>query len=158
MALKNGPRKSAFSLVEVVLAMAVCSFAVISILGLFTTGLQSTRESAQQIGAANLATTLISMRLASPTNNIGLNFAIPLTAMTNAYGPAYGNSSTSYVGSDGQTTTAGNAAYLITCQAGTNSLTGTGMSQVYLMLSWPPQVTAAKAAGRYELITEIPIR
>ena len=158
MALKNRPLIKAFSLVEVVLAIAICSFVLIAILGLFTTGLQSTRESEQQIQAANLASTLISLRTASPTNNIAAlpNFAIPTTAMTNAYGPAYAGNV--YVGPDGQTTTLANAVYLITCQAGTNTMTGNGISQVYLMLSWPPQAAVTSAAGRYELTTYIPIR
>lgn len=158
MAPKNYPQIRAFSLVEVVLAIAICSFGLIAILGLFTTGVQSTRESEQEIQAANLASTLISLRTASPTNNIAAlpNFAIPTAAMTGPYGPAYtGNV---YVGSDGQTNTLANSLYLITCQAGTNSLTGNGISQVYLMLSWPPQVSSASAAGRYELISYIPIR
>jgi uncharacterized protein (TIGR02598 family) len=159
MAPAGGLRMAAFTLVEVVLALAVCSFAVIAILGLFSMGLQSTRESAQDIRAANLATTLISLRTATPTNDIASlpNFAIPTTAFTNTYGPAYGTSSTSYVGSDGQTTNMANAAFMITCKAGTTPVTGTGLSQVYLMLSWPPQAPAAAAEGRYELTTEIPI-
>jgi Tfp pilus assembly protein PilV len=158
MARKNFPLIRAFSLVEVVLAIAVCSFALIAILGLFTTGLQSTRESEQQIQAANLASTLISMRMATPTNDIPNlpNFAIPTAALSNLFAPVY--SVPTYVGSDGQTTTVANAAYLISCQAGTNSNTGNNMAQVYIMLSWPPQATAANAAGRYELITDIPLR
>jgi type II secretory pathway pseudopilin PulG len=159
---KRGAEKlsstKAFSLVEVVLAIAICAFVLIAILGLFTTGLQSSRESEQEIQAANLASTIISLRIASPTNSIAAlpNFAIPTTAMTNAYGPAYTGSV--YVGSDGQTNTVANAVYSISCQAGTNSLTGNGVAQVSLMLSWPPQASSASAAGHYEIVTYIPIR
>ncbi len=158
MAFKTRQVRRAFSLVEVVLAIAICSFSLIAILGLFTTGLQSTRDSEQQIQAANLASTLISMRMASPTNTFSSlpNFAIPASAMTKGFASAYtGNV---YVGSDGQTNTIGNAVYRISCSAGTNSLTGTGTAQVYIMLSWPPQATATTAAGRYEIITDIPLR
>ncbi len=161
MVRMNRQQNGAFSLVEVVFAIAICSFVLIAILGLFTTGLQSTKESGEEIQAANLASTLVSLRMAAPTNNIVAlpNFAIPASAMMNAYAGAYpGNVSTSYVGMDGQTTTAANAVYAITCMAGTNTLTGNGISQVYLMLSWPPQVNASSAAGRYELTTFIPIR
>ena len=162
MVITNPQRIRAFSLVEVVMAIAICSFVLVAILGLFTTGLQSTKESEEEIQAANLAATLISLRMATPTNTITAlpNFAIPASAMTQTYGGAYsGGASTSYVGTDGQTlATAANAAYMITCMAGTNSVTGTGISQVYLMLSWPPQVPSTSAAGRYELTTYIPIR
>ncbi len=154
---------AAFSLVEVVIALGICTFVLIAILGLFATGLQSTRESEEQIHAANLASMLVSLRASSPTNTITSlpNLAIPVSAMTNAYGPAYGGTtSTKYVGIDGQTTnTAANAAYLMTCYAGTNAVTGSSMIQVYLMLSWPPQLSPTNAAaGRYELITQIPLR
>lgn len=151
----------AFSLVEVVLAIGICSFALIALLGLFTTGLQSNRQSEQDIQAANLASMLISLRTASPTNAIPNlpNFAIPTPAMTGAYTAAYSGSLTNYVGLDGQITNATGAAYLISCRAGTNALTGNGLAQVYLMLSWPPRSDPANAnVGRYEIIAHIPIR
>jgi len=162
LAQKNLQIIKAFSLVEVAMAVAICSFALIAILGLFFTGIKSTGESQQEIQAANLASTLISMRMASPTNDIVNlpNFAIPTKSMTNLYAPVYpGNVSTNYLGSDGQTTSAANAVYGVTCQAGTNAVTGSGVAQVYLMLSWPPQINPTnQAAGRYELITAIPLR
>lgn len=157
---------TAFSLVEVVLAIGICSFALVAVLGLFTTGLQSNQKSEQGIQAANLASMLIAMRTASPTNAIPNlpKFAIPTSVMTGPYTNAYtsssgGNSLTNYVGLDGQTTNSSGAAYLISCRAGTNSLTGSGLAQVYLMLSWPPQLDPANAnAGRYEVIAQIPLR
>ncbi len=81
-------------------------------------------------------------------------------AMTNLYRPVvYSGGTTAFLGLDGQTTTAAGAAYAITCSAGTNFLTGSGVAQVYLALSWPPQMNPGKTAtGRYELITEIPLR
>ena len=63
------------------------------------------------------------------------------------------------VGADGQTNiTAANALYQVTCLAGTNTATGNTTAEVYLMLSWPPQVKPTAAQGRYELFTEIPFR
>jgi type II secretory pathway pseudopilin PulG len=153
----------AFTLTEVALALGICSFVLISVLALFATGLQSNRESGQEIQAANLAAMLISMRTATPTNDIPNlpNFAIPTSVMTTSYGNAYqgGSSLTSYVGLDGQTTSAANAAYLISCRAGINPTLGKGVAQVYLMLSWPPQMNPVDAnAGRYETIAYIPLR
>jgi Tfp pilus assembly protein PilV len=146
-------------LVEVVLALAICSFVLVAILGLFSTGVQSSLDSEQRIKAANLASTLISLRMASPTNDIPNlpNFAIPTTAMTNQFPTVY-PTTTTYVGADGQTTTAAKALYQITCEAGTNTTTGSNMAQIYLVLSWPPQAKTATAQGRYELFTEIPFR
>jgi type II secretory pathway pseudopilin PulG len=153
----------AFSLVEVVLALGICTFVLIAVLGLFATGLQSNRESEQEIQAANLASMLITLRTASPTNDIPklANFAIPTSAMTNLYTNAYngGSSLTNYIGLDGQLTNAANAAYAISCRAGTSFQTGSGLSQIYLMLSWPPQMNPTSAsAGRYEIMAYVPIR
>ena len=155
------PEIRAFSLAEVVLAIAICSFALIAIMGLFATGLRSSRESQEDIQAANLASTLISLRAAFPAGDITNlpNFAIPYKALTNIYGPAYGaGASNNYIGLDGQTTNAAHAAYGITCMAGTTSTTLPVISQVYLMLTWPPQVSPTNpAVGRYEVVTDIPL-
>lgn len=147
----------AFTLVEVVVALGICTFALVAMVGMLDTGLQSGRDSEDQIQATNLASLLISTRMAAPTNTIA-NFAIPASAMTNGYGNAY-STGTNYVGFDGRLTNSVNAAYQITCEAGTNAMTGSGVSQVYLMLSWPAELNVTNsAAKRYELLTYIPIR
>ncbi|HSI84089.1 MAG: hypothetical protein ACAI35_16045 [Candidatus Methylacidiphilales bacterium] len=147
----------AFSLVEVVLALGIFAFVLVALAGLLGIGLQTSRDSEDQIQAANLASLLISTRTASPTHSI-TNFAIPAAAMTNLYGDVYLGAA-SYVGFDGKLTNAPNAAYQITCRAGTNTATGSRMTQVYLMLSWPAQLNPADGnAKRYELLTYIPLR
>lgn len=54
-----GP-SAGFSLVEVVLALGITSFAILTILGLLGTALQSNRDSEQRLEAANLATLILS--------------------------------------------------------------------------------------------------
>ncbi|CAN5778936.1 hypothetical protein BH09VER1_BH09VER1_17510 [soil metagenome] len=156
--LSNSARAvRAFNLVEVVLALGVCSFCLLAMIGLLGTGMQTGKESEEQIQAANMASLLVSTRAASPTNAIA-NFAIPEDAMTNAYGNVY-PAATSYIGLDGRTTNAANAAYQIICRAGTNATTGPGVAQVYVMLSWPAQASpTAATAKRYELLTYIATR
>ncbi len=63
-----------------------------------------------------------------------------------------------YVGWDGMlTNSANNAAYKITCQSGTNTLTGPKVAQIYLLLSWPAQASSTtNAANYYEITTYIP--
>ncbi len=165
MIAKARTRRStfAFTLVEVVLAVGVCSFVLVAVLGLLTVGLQSNHDSEQQIQAANLASMLISVRTASPVKDIPNlpNFAIPTSAMTGPYQNAYdgGATLTKYVGLDGQTVaTPADAAYAISCRAGTNLVTGSSVAQVYLMLTWPPQADPNNAnAGHYEAIADIPL-
>lgn len=158
--MKAGPKpdQTAFSLVEVVVALGICSFALVAIMGLFTTGLQSGKDSETQIHAANLISLLVSTRGALPTNAIA-NFAIPERAMTHGYTNAYDNGGrlTNYLASDGSiANSAANALYQISCKAGTNLMTGPKVAQVYIKLTWPPHMNPTNAAaGSYEVLTYI---
>jgi type II secretory pathway pseudopilin PulG len=145
----------AFSLVEVVLALGICAFVLVALIGLFSTGLRTGRESEEQVQAANLASQILATRLAAPTTSSNLNnFAIPLTALTNSYGDVYASSG-GLVGLDGRTNST--PAYRIICRAGTNAQTGPRLAQVYVMLSWPYQASISNAAGRYEALTYVPL-
>lgn len=160
MLIKSKPSETAFSLVEVVMALGICSFALVAIMGLFTTGLQSSKDSEAQIQAANLVSMLIATRQASPTNDIA-NFAIPSARMTNAFTNAYGASGTiltNYLTSDGLTTSSASLAlYQISCKVGTNAM-WPKVAQVYIKLSWPARMNPANAAaGTYETLTYIPL-
>lgn len=148
-------RKSdrAFSLVEVVMALGICTFVLVALIGLFRVGLGSSHESEERMGAANLVSQITTMILASPTNGI----IIPASAMTNSYADPF-SGQIKYVGYDGKlVASATSAAYRITCRAGTNTATGTKLAQVYLMLSWPPQAGLTNAAGKYETFTCVPL-
>jgi len=145
----------AFSLVEVVLALGICAFVLVALIGLFSAGLRASRESEEQVQAANLASQLLATRTASPRSDAKLaNFAIPAAALTNSYGDIYGASGVT-VGLDGRTNST--PAYRALCRAGTNALTGSRVSQVYLLLTWPPQAPIANAVGRYEVVTYVPL-
>ncbi len=152
----------AFSLVEVVMALGICAFALMSVIGLFTAGLRINRESEGRISAVNLAEKMLEMRRICPTSSTNqmANLAIPV--LNRAYGPAYlnGSSSTSYITASGYLTNSpGFDTFMATCQAGTNFLTGEKVAQVYLMLSWPAQQNPSNPqAFRYETLTYIPLR
>jgi len=144
----------AFSLVEVVLALGICAFVLVALIGLFSTGLRTGRESEEQVQAANLASQILATRLAAPTATNLPNFAIPLSALTNSYtdvSPSEG----ALVGLDGRTNST--PAYRLVCRAGTNAQTGPRLAQVYVMLSWPYQASITNAAGRYEVLTYVPL-
>ncbi|SDU05417.1 Verru_Chthon cassette protein B [Verrucomicrobium sp. GAS474] len=146
----------AFSLIEVAFSLGICSFALIAMFGLFGTGLQSSRDSEDQIQAANLASLIVSTRMASPTGTIA-NFVLPANAISRPYGDLYTEGT--YIGVDGKLTSLANAAYQVTCRTGTNAATGSSLSQIYLMLSWPPQAALTSAMVKhYELLVYVPIR
>ncbi len=145
--------RNAFSLIEVVVALAIFTFAIVAIAGLFVVGIDTNKESSDQIQAANIASLLISARRALPTNSIA-NFGLPAlnvpysatgTYLTNANGVAL----------DGTTT--GARAYNLYYQVGTNSTTGPHLALVHLKL-WSPvsaPLPANNPSGRYELTTEV---
>ena len=144
----------AFSLVEVVMALGICTFVLVALIGLFSSGWKMTRESEDQMQAANLASQIIASRIVAPTNSVS-NAAIPAGKLGQAYGNAYA-SEDRFVGFDGLLTAdASAAAYRIACNIGTNAATGSRLSQVYLRLTWPPQAPATNASGRYEICTYI---
>jgi uncharacterized protein (TIGR02598 family) len=139
----------AFSLVEVVLALAVCSFALVVLMGMLSVGLTSGKESKEELQAANLASLVVSQRRNAPTNTLSaavlpsLNQPLPVV-------PA-----TTYVDLAGQkNATAAGSAFQISYRAGTNAASP-GVALVYLRFTWPPQAPAATAPGRYELATQV---
>ncbi len=153
--MKHDAVQDAFSLVEVVMALGICAFVLIAMMGLFVTGLKASRESEDQVQAANLASQILAARLAAPLGS-DPNQAIPTNALTRAFSDAY-DGQDRFVALDGRFTNSAAASYRVICRAGTNALTGTRMSQVYLMLSWPPQASVTNAYGKYETLTYIPL-
>lgn len=152
-------RRIAFSLVEVVMSLAICSFGLVAIMGLFTTGLKCNRESESCLHAANLVVKLVEMRRLGPTNTVGTAASLAIPPLSQPFGKAYNNGAamTSYITATGYiTNNAAGAAYLASCQAGTNSQMGSHVAQIYLMLSWPPQLDPSNPqSSHHEILTYI---
>jgi Tfp pilus assembly protein PilV len=149
-----------FSLIEVVFALGICSFSLVSMLGLFTLGLNDSRDSEQRIEVANLASTILSTRrsLLLSNTNAPANLLIPSSSLTNAFGNVAG-STDRYITLDGTLSSVDKAAYRLRCRAGTNSVTGSDSALVYVMLSWPPQMDPSNPAAKYyEFISCIPLK
>ncbi len=157
------PRFSArggFSLVEVVLALAILVVAGFGLVGLLFVGLQGGHDSREQLQAATLTEYYFSTRRAAPTTDFTgtsspePNFPIPSLATS-----AQNLTSPVYVTWDGATTTLtkGDARfgvlYNITAPAGYVPVTSPGVATVYLCIFWPPQAPAGNAAngGHFEI-------
>lgn len=144
---------AAFTLVEVVVALSIFSFALVAIVGLFMVGINANKESSDQIQEANFASLLISTRRALPTNAIA-NFALPPLNAAYASAGTYLTNSAG-VASDGTTT--GTPVYNLFYQAGTNTVTGSHLALVHFIV-WAPisaPFPANNAAARYELTTQV---
>lgn len=160
--LTHPPRyDSGFSLTEVVIALGICTFVIISMLGLFQTGLVSGRESEDEIQAANLATRIIALR-ASTTNaiggNEGTNTPIPLSMLTASYTSNPNTTNLPFVGLDGLLTSKVPAnGYRICTWAGITPATGPQIAQIRVLLTWPASAAATNARGRYDAIYFMPL-
>jgi type II secretory pathway pseudopilin PulG len=145
------PGRRAFTLIEVVLALGVISFALIAILGLFSLGLKTNAESSGQIRAANLASLLVAVRRGATTNTI-TGFALPPLNV--------GATNTVVVGIDGRTNPSGTLpaadTYKLEYQISPSPLLP-HVADVYLLLWWPSTLAAPPTnnpSGYYELSTE----
>jgi len=75
--------KHAFSLVEVVMAIGIVSFALISVLGLIPVGLKSVKNATEQAAAANALNALAdSLRGATSTNLVDYSCSFAGTSIT----------------------------------------------------------------------------
>jgi Tfp pilus assembly protein PilV len=156
--MKSSSPIAAFSLVEIVVALAVVTFAVVALIGLLSFGLQNTQDSRERTQAATIAEALCATRRAAPTNDFtasgtyqpGFPLAPLATATNNFVSP-------SYLTRDGAATNAANADFgflysvsptLNTAPAGTTS----GTSTVYFCLYWPAHASPTNAAtSHFEL-------
>ena len=137
-----------------VIALGIFAFALVAIAGLLFVGIDTNKESSDQIQASNLASFLIATRRGMPTNTIS-HFALPPLnlAATN----------TVTVEIDGLTNTAaglpGADSYKLRYQIipGTPSL---NMANIYLLLWWPstlPSPSTNNPGSYYELSTQVPL-
>jgi Tfp pilus assembly protein PilV len=158
----RNPSEAAFSLVEVVIALAVFAFVGIALLGLLSVGLQNSQDSRERTQAASIAEQICAIRRAAPTNDFTgtapqPGFPLPiLNTAANNISPL----APVYLSQDGTTnTTAGGASFgLLYNIIPQKNLAPTGASSgvatVYLCLYWPAKASPTNGAtSRYELAT-----
>lgn len=134
-------------------SLGIFSFALVAIVGLLFVGINTNKESSDQVQAANLASLLISTRRSLPTNSIP-NFALPPLNVAYASRGTYQTNSQG-VAADGLL--AGTRTYNLFYQAGTNAVTGQRLALVHLVLWWPTPAPMPlnNPANRYELTTQV---
>jgi uncharacterized protein (TIGR02598 family) len=153
-----------FSLVEMVIAIAVLSVALVVIIGMLGEGLSNNRDSSERLQAADLASLLISTRRTAPTNSNLTNFALQALGGTNSAGQDVVNAVTNYakVQTDGTTNVSSTqVVYNLRCIV-TPAGSQNNIANVDLVL-WGPSPLPAELstmpvnnpAGYYELMTQI---
>lgn len=150
----------AFSLVEVVVALAIVVFALFSMVGLLGVGLANSHDSRERMQAATIAEEICSVRRAAPTNAFpigsGPQPGFPLPPLQTATSSPV----LTYITRDGALTNQPNAdfgfIYNITpvLDAVPAGNTSNGVSQVYMCIFWPAQAApTSPATSHYEIST-----
>jgi len=141
-----------FTLIEVVLALAIFAFAAVGLISLFSLGLNTSRDSTQKMLSSNIATSLLATRRAAPSGTINGFLLPPLNASTN-------NENTPIFltedGFEASTTDQARLGLIYRIVAPDPALTTPGFSKVYLCFFWPATAAPSKALGRFEITTSV---
>lgn len=162
----GGEKATGFSLVEVALALGVVAFALVSIFGLLSIGVDGVRTSGDRVEAANLVTAMLGQWMANPTNKLPPNdndparpFALP--ALDVKALPASDASFTTVpcVGANGYVAPTAEGAFRVTYRIWQDDQSATGakskLVRVHLILSSPPQAPLNNTSSVCEVLTSV---
>jgi uncharacterized protein (TIGR02598 family) len=138
--------RAGFSLVEVVTALGIAAFCLLTLLGLLAVGVTSNKGTINQSIAVNIATAVAADLRATPLNtqyyttseilySPRFRFTLPYSGMQTVYVSDQGTPVTAV----GANLPAGTASYRVTVQ-GPARPSGTGQrfaSPVYILVTWP---------------------
>lgn len=143
---------SGFSLVEVVMALGILAFAITALLGAFAVGMNTNRESVEELEATHILQSIIAERRANPTLTNG-EMLLPVL-LTNSVCDSANAVSVDEIGRLLPGTRSGKFGlfYRITPSANSNS------ASVYCAIYWPGQASPDNALGRVEMSTHIALR
>jgi uncharacterized protein (TIGR02598 family) len=135
-------RASAFSLVELTLALGVAAFCLLAVFGLMPVGVQTNRNAASQSATTNIIAAVVSDLRATPTTS----------ATSSQFAITFGTAKTLYFDGAGQFTTSlsANSRYQINV---TFPSSPTGLRYADVKVTWPAAATSANASGSVETFT-----
>lgn len=142
-------RSRGFSLVEVVLALGIVSFALVALLGLGSVGMNLQKNSNRLSRATEMAGSAISVRRLSPTNAIA-NW--PIGPVTNY--PAAAATNSGYLGKDGRVTSSATDA-VFRYQLGGRYDPDARCAFFDLLLWWPAERATPVGAEQFRAVTMI---
>jgi type II secretory pathway pseudopilin PulG len=153
-------KHSGFSLVEVVLALGIISFAGMALLGLFSIGLDTNRDSMEELEATHIAQTLMAERRAVP---VPPDPSDPSTDPDFVLDPLNVAKTVSklnpmWLDSDGaEASSQTDASFGMIYEISPQPLIEPTRSEVHLCIFWPALAGADNAQGRVEIFTVIPL-
>jgi len=133
---------SAFSLVEVTLALGVAAFCLIAVFGLLPVGVQTNRNGTSQTAATNIIAAVAADLRATPKTS----------ATSSQFGITFGtNPPPLYFDAAGQFTTSLSANSRYQLNITWNPSAPTGSRYADLKVTWPAAATPANASGSTEM-------
>ena len=136
-----------FSLVEVILALGLASFALIALIGLLSVAFRSSRDTAEETRVVSILETMVADRMVSPQGTNSTMYGIPPLSAE--------SSSTIYIREDGSVgSQASDARFRIDIRA--HPAAGQGRpGYMHFQATWPPGA-APSAASRLEILASFP--
>ncbi len=147
---------SAFSLIEVVIAVGLFSFVVVAIMSTMTVALTSTRDSEMKLRAAHAGAAIIGTVKGNPASGTNTNFPLPdLTAASGKLATAGTDEMAGlFVDRFGRVAPPSEAAFLLSWRL-TRDGELTNLVYCYLDLTWPPAASATNAIGSHRVAATV---
>ncbi len=149
-------KKSAFSLIEVVLALAVIAFAITGIMGLFPVALRSAQESQRETRATLIARQIFSDLQTSPATNALIATGTNLASSGNFKTESLSNSWTNSIGYDEAGLPVGlmptPSANFVANISSTPNVPVSGLSRIQVDVEAPAQA-ASTNRSKYTFVT-----
>jgi uncharacterized protein (TIGR02598 family) len=131
---------SAFSLVELTLAIGIAAFCLIAVFGLMPVGVQTNRNATSQTAATNVMAAVIADLRATPK----------ASTTSSQFGITFGTDNTLYFDSVGQASTSLGTNSRYQLNIAWTSTTPTGARYADLKVTWPAAAAPANASGSVE--------
>jgi uncharacterized protein (TIGR02598 family) len=151
--MKTARHKQGFSLVELVIALGVTSFCLLSIMGLLVVGLQGTQSTGQQTAAVGIGSAIVADLKVTTPGGDSPQFAIHV--------PAVGNTEPStttlyFDGGGTSSTSRGSTALFAVSITMTPPASGKTATIADVTINWPAQATdTTKYQGTWETIVSL---
>ncbi len=149
---------SAFSLVEIMVALGIFSFVIVAIMGTMTVALNSTRDSEMKLRAAHVGTAIMGCLKANATNTNIPPVFFPYgeyAKLTDLPGTVeFSNIFVDRQGLKVSSATDSNAAFRLAWRM-TRDEEMTNLVYCYLDLTWPPGAASTNAKGSHRVASTI---
>ena len=134
-------KNSAFSLIEVTLALGVAAFCLLAVFGLMPVSMQTNRNATSQTAATSIIAGVVADLRATPTAN----------PTSSQFGITFGTNATLYFDGAGQSSTSPTRKFPLSTEYNVEWLLRAHCRYADFKVTWPATATAANATGSTEM-------